>query len=132
MKRKKNRECSVEENEDPETNNEVESIENENTNDEGINTESGQLEVEHDEHEFEDSKLKDQDQALKQPYFDFTDNYPNQKTHMIKILSTQNRWIPVPIGPAIPRRGREENKERYSRLMLQKHSIIFFQNAHQK
>lgn len=40
------------------------------------------------------------------------------KTHGLKVLHPDNRIIPVPIGPALPRRDRKDIYERYCRLML--------------
>lgn len=57
----------------------------------------------------------------KRPRAEFLPDHVEATSHVLKINKPQNRRVPVPIGPSIPRRDREELKERYSRLML-----IFF------
>jgi hypothetical protein len=48
------------------------------------------------------------------PKMNFLSQHPDCLTHTVQINCSQNRFIPVPIGPSIPRRDREESKERYS------------------
>jgi hypothetical protein len=52
------------------------------------------------------------------PTYDLSSEHPNKHTHCQKIRQTQKQFVPVPIGPLIPRRDRDELKERYCRLML--------------
>jgi hypothetical protein len=52
------------------------------------------------------------------PRLSFSSRHPDRMTHVQRVLQTQKRFIPVPIGPSIPRRDREQVKERYCRLML--------------
>jgi hypothetical protein len=49
---------------------------------------------------------------------DFMPDHPEMMTHCLRIHKTDDRLVPVPIGPSIPRRDRNEVRERYCRLML--------------
>jgi hypothetical protein len=51
----------------------------------------------------------------------FNANHPDSHTHMQRVRHPQNRFVPVPIGPSLPRRDRDQIRERYCCLML----IIF-------
>ncbi|KAJ7748831.1 hypothetical protein DFH07DRAFT_747116, partial [Mycena maculata] len=42
-------------------------------------------------------------------------------THVLRVCAPVSRKVPVPIGPALPRRDMEHLKQRHARLML-----IFF------
>ena len=52
------------------------------------------------------------------PKLSFSSDHPDRMTHMQRVLQTRKRFIPVPIGPSIPRRDDDKVKERYCRLML--------------
>ena len=52
------------------------------------------------------------------PKFNFSIYHPEETTHEQKILRCEKKFIPVPIGPSIPRRDDDQAKERYCRLML--------------
>lgn len=52
------------------------------------------------------------------PRVEFSDEHSDKGTHRQKTRVRQSRLVPVPIGPAIPRRDREDSKERHARLML--------------
>ncbi|KAJ6525415.1 hypothetical protein B0H19DRAFT_851731, partial [Mycena capillaripes] len=41
-----------------------------------------------------------------------------EATHILRVCSENARKIPVPIGPAMPRRDVEELKHKHARLML--------------
>jgi hypothetical protein len=45
-------------------------------------------------------------------------SHPQEDTHLLYVLHPDKRRVPVPLGPAIPRRDRNEQRQRYSRLML--------------
>jgi hypothetical protein len=55
------------------------------------------------------------------PKLNFLANHPEHISHTLKIRTPVKRFVPVPIGPSIPRRDHEPVRERYCRLML-----IFF------
>src|ERR1700688_3705317 len=52
------------------------------------------------------------------PTYKFSSEHPDKQTHGQKIRQPQNHFVPVPIGPSIPRRDRDDCKEWYCRLML--------------
>ncbi|KAJ3850144.1 hypothetical protein EV368DRAFT_45910, partial [Lentinula lateritia] len=52
------------------------------------------------------------------PKFCFTVDHPEYDSHLYVIDNPKKRRVPVPIGPAIPRRDRIEARPRYCRLML--------------
>ncbi|KAF6764426.1 hypothetical protein DFP72DRAFT_799787, partial [Ephemerocybe angulata] len=54
------------------------------------------------------------------PRSEFQDTHLEARTHFLRIRLPTKRYIPVPIGPAIPRRDTTDPavNERYSRLML--------------
>ncbi|KAJ7611289.1 hypothetical protein FB45DRAFT_687441, partial [Roridomyces roridus] len=51
----------------------------------------------------------------------FVNGHTQQKTHVLRVRSSRDSLVPVPMGPGIPRRDRAELYPRYCRLML-----IFF------
>jgi len=55
------------------------------------------------------------------PRSNYLPDHPEYMSHTLRIRMPTKRFVPVPIGPSIPRRDREAVKERYCRLML-----IFF------
>ncbi|KAJ7768744.1 hypothetical protein B0H14DRAFT_2402635 [Mycena olivaceomarginata] len=59
--------------------------------------------------------------AFKRPRVPLLKGHSQQKTHILKVRSTDNAFVPVPIGPGIPRRDKSDVYARYCRLML-----IFF------
>jgi hypothetical protein len=48
----------------------------------------------------------------------FSEIHPDHKSHLQQICKLEKRLIPVPIGPAFPRRDCEDDMSRYHRLML--------------
>ncbi|KAJ3905608.1 hypothetical protein F5879DRAFT_763988, partial [Lentinula edodes] len=48
----------------------------------------------------------------------FTPDHPEYDSHLYVVEDIKKRKIPVPIGPAIPRRDRTDIRPRYCRLML--------------
>ena len=52
------------------------------------------------------------------PRVEFTPSHSECNTHYQCIRLHCRRLVPVPVGPSIPRRDREETKERHARLML--------------
>ncbi|KAF5341970.1 hypothetical protein D9611_001217 [Ephemerocybe angulata] len=54
------------------------------------------------------------------PRSQLKESHPDSQTHFLRVRLPTQRYVPVPIGPAIPRRDSAEPKdhERYSRLML--------------
>ena len=52
------------------------------------------------------------------PRVNFASDHRDSDTHYQKVRTRMSRLVPVPIGPAIPRRDREELKEKHARLML--------------
>ena len=61
------------------------------------------------------------DNEYRRPRVDYSHSHSEQSTHCQKIRTRHARHVPVPIGPALPRRDRDELKEKHARLML-----IFF------
>ncbi|KAJ7486646.1 hypothetical protein FB451DRAFT_1026851, partial [Mycena latifolia] len=39
-------------------------------------------------------------------------------THLVRVRAHKNRRVPVPIGPALPRRDHENSAAKHARLML--------------
>ena len=54
----------------------------------------------------------------KRPRIRFTSQHSDEETHRQKIRLRQSRLVPVPIGPPLPRRDREDSIEKHARLML--------------
>ncbi|KAJ3761500.1 hypothetical protein EV360DRAFT_37618, partial [Lentinula raphanica] len=54
----------------------------------------------------------------KRPRFGFQNGHDEAGTHCLLLTAPVCRRIPVPIGPAVPRRDRPQVFERYARLML--------------
>lgn len=52
------------------------------------------------------------------PTCHFSTEHPDQETHAQRVRHILKRLVPVPVGPSLPRRDREQCKERYCRLML--------------
>ncbi|KAJ7176042.1 hypothetical protein C8R43DRAFT_825114, partial [Mycena crocata] len=48
----------------------------------------------------------------------FLVDHLEEDTHWIRVSGPNARKIPVPIGPALPRRDRELNREKHARIML--------------
>ncbi|KAF6748784.1 hypothetical protein DFP72DRAFT_819845, partial [Ephemerocybe angulata] len=55
------------------------------------------------------------------PTYALKPSHPQSHTHVLRIVHPQQRWVPVPAGPTIPRRDRDEDLRTHSQLML-----IFF------
>ena len=55
------------------------------------------------------------------PRSNYLPDHPEYMSHTLRIRMPTKRFVPVPIGPSIPRRDREAVREQYCRLML-----IFF------
>ncbi|KAJ7439442.1 hypothetical protein B0H11DRAFT_1732803, partial [Mycena galericulata] len=55
------------------------------------------------------------------PRVPFLQHHLQDATHQLKVVPYLKRTVPVPIGPALPRRDQPALKERHARLML-----IFF------
>lgn len=49
---------------------------------------------------------------------EFMNEHPECETHILRERQESKQYIVVPIGPAIPRRDREEVKEKYAKTML--------------
>ncbi|KAJ7811473.1 hypothetical protein B0H14DRAFT_2289113, partial [Mycena olivaceomarginata] len=47
--------------------------------------------------------------------------HDEEKTHILRVRASDDTFVPVPIGPGIPRRDKKDVWPRYCRLML-----IFF------
>ena len=45
-------------------------------------------------------------------------SHPEAMSHIPQVRAPNRRFIPVPIGPGIPRRDRDNAKDHYCRLML--------------
>ncbi|KAF6740943.1 hypothetical protein DFP72DRAFT_863845 [Ephemerocybe angulata] len=60
-------------------------------------------------------------QTASRPVFPLQSGHPQSHTHVLQIVHPLQRWVPVPVGPTIPRRDRESDLTDHSRLML-----IFF------
>ena len=54
----------------------------------------------------------------KQSIFHFKDTHLEFQSHMLSVCNRLSRFIPVPIGPSLPRNDREKMYPRYCRLML--------------
>jgi hypothetical protein len=54
----------------------------------------------------------------KRPQIPFLNEHIDSDTHMSRVRTPNTRFIPVPIGPAIPRRDHINAKSKYCRLML--------------
>ncbi|KAJ7438275.1 hypothetical protein B0H11DRAFT_1752945, partial [Mycena galericulata] len=52
------------------------------------------------------------------PRVRFLEDHLEEDTHCLKVSPCKKRKVPVPIGPALPRRDRPESAERHARLML--------------
>lgn len=52
------------------------------------------------------------------PSFELCDDHVQSRTHLLVVRHPDRRYVPVPIGPSLPRRDRPEVWERYCRLML--------------
>ena len=52
------------------------------------------------------------------PRIEFSMLHPENETHYQRVREWSKRMVPVPVGRSIPRRDREETKERHARLML--------------
>ncbi|KAJ7739461.1 hypothetical protein DFH07DRAFT_742191, partial [Mycena maculata] len=59
--------------------------------------------------------------TYKRPRIPLLNGHYQEKTHILRVRSPNDAFIPVPIGPGIPRRDKPEIYSRYCRLML-----IFF------
>jgi len=59
-----------------------------------------------------------QQKAKKRPTVELCSTHLEAASHLLRVRSPNKRRVPVPIGPGIPRRDREETKARYCRLML--------------
>ena len=57
-------------------------------------------------------------QKKKRPRIDFSATHTDVATHRQKTRARKYRLVPVPIGPALPRRDRDTTKEKHARLML--------------
>jgi hypothetical protein len=56
--------------------------------------------------------------SRKRPRLEFLCQHLEVATHVLRVRSPRKHFVPVPVGPAIPRRDREEVNARYCRLML--------------
>jgi hypothetical protein len=76
----------------------------------------------HDEcsHHARTDTLKDDinNDSHARPKYAFDCRHPNYSTHVQQLRHPQQRPIPMPIGPSLPRRDKIENREKYCRLML--------------
>ncbi|KAJ7825223.1 hypothetical protein B0H14DRAFT_2369059, partial [Mycena olivaceomarginata] len=61
------------------------------------------------------------DEGRKRPRVTLRNGHEQSKTHILRIRGPNDNFIPVPIGQGIPRRDKNDVRERYCRLML-----IFF------
>ena len=56
--------------------------------------------------------------TCKRPAVRLLDSHTEFKTHELIVRSPTRRFVPVPMGPSLPRRDSTIDKEKYSRLML--------------
>lgn len=54
----------------------------------------------------------------KRPRVEFLDGHSEKQSHILRIRAINQSRVPVPIGPSLPRRDRQDIKEKYCRLML--------------
>ena len=54
----------------------------------------------------------------RRPRVEFLQEHPESFTHYQKVQLHANRLVPVPVGPFLPQRDRDDSKERHARLML--------------
>ncbi|KAJ7031867.1 hypothetical protein C8F04DRAFT_959757, partial [Mycena alexandri] len=52
------------------------------------------------------------------PRVPFQNGHLEDETHVIKVWPYRKRKIPVPIGPALPRRDTTASEQKHARLML--------------
>ncbi|KAG1792595.1 uncharacterized protein HD556DRAFT_1238944, partial [Suillus plorans] len=57
-------------------------------------------------------------QAKDRPKVPFLSTHPQYESNVLRVRLVQDRVIPVPIGPRIPRRDQPKAYPRYCRLML--------------
>ena len=58
------------------------------------------------------------DRSYRRPSFMFLPHHVEHKTRQARVRHPLKRYIPVPIGPGLPRRDREDSLARHARLML--------------
>lgn len=58
------------------------------------------------------------DEVVDASYVELLPDHFESKTHVLRVLPSARKSIPVPIGPGLPRRDRPETYERYCRVML--------------
>ena len=58
------------------------------------------------------------DESRKRPMVELNPSHGECASHVLRVRAPIRRFVPVPIGPSIPRRDKSELRERYSRLML--------------
>ena len=63
-----------------------------------------------------DDVLKDC--SYRRPSFPFLSHHVEHRTRQARVRHPQKRYVPVPIGPGLPRGDRDETKARHARLML--------------
>ncbi|KAF8439961.1 hypothetical protein L210DRAFT_3352771, partial [Boletus edulis BED1] len=58
------------------------------------------------------------DTSYRRPCFQFLSNHVESKTRQLRVRHPSKRYVPVPIGSALPRQDREEFMARHARAML--------------
>jgi len=58
------------------------------------------------------------DNSHTRPKFEFDRNHPDYNTHIQQLRHPNNRPVPTPVGPSLPRRDKIDCHEQYCRLML--------------
>ena len=106
-------------NTDDDTEPEVDIYENEPQADDDVDSEEG--DINKSETHLGSAKELFTSHSRIRPRLDYLPDHPDYMSHSLKICVPNKRFVPVPIGPSIPRRDNEAIKERYCRLML-----IFF------
>jgi hypothetical protein len=83
---------------------------------EGENNTDPQVDI-----DFSETQTVHHSDSKAQSRSNYLPDHPEYMSHTLRIRTPTKRFVPVPIGPSIPRRDREAVRERYCRLML-----IFF------
>ena len=75
-----------------------------------------------DDHELPEPVVIDlgvlDDTSYRRPCFQFLPEHVEHGTRHARVRRPQQRFVPVPIGPSLPRRDREDTMARHARLML--------------
>ena len=69
-------------------------------------------------HPSNDVHMSSVDDGHSRPKYEFDPNHPDYDTHVQQLRHPNNRPLPAPVGPSLPRRDKCETHERFCRLML--------------